>query len=190
MGIKYSKTSDKSRVELELNTDKILQPTYPASLVSIFSGAVAYADAPSPQMDTIDSLTLGIIVTAATFLAAKIGKKVGARAGFWAGGIAGSVTGATIGGAAGALGGDKGEKAEAAAAAGVIGGAAVGLTTAAILSVIGYVGGFAGGAYAGHVYSKEASMKYFFNKPAAAQTQVINLPKQDVPAMIAAFKPR
>mgnify|MGYP001618523251 CR=1 FL=1 len=189
MGIKYSKTSNKKRVKFEFNADKILQPTYPASLVSIFSGAVAYANAPSPQMDAIDSVTLGIIVTAVTFLAAKIGKKIGARAGFWAGGVAGSVAGATIGSAAGALGGDKGEKAEAAAAAGVIGGAAVGLTAAAILSAVGYVGGFAGGAYAGHVYSKEASMKYFFNKPAAAQTQVINMPKWDVPAMIAAFRP-
>ena len=191
MGIKYSKNGSKSRVEFEFNADRILQPTFPASLVGIFSGAVAYANAPRPQMDTVDSLTLGIIVTVATFLAAKTGKKIGAYIGEKAGFILGGTTGATTGATFGVLSKNSSDdKAKMAGAGAALGGFAGGLFGAAALGMIGYVCGFAGGAYAGHVYSKEASMKYIFNKPAAAQMQVISLPRQDVPAMIAAFKPR
>lgn len=189
MEVYISRNSDNKKNASETRSDSIFRPTIPATLVSIFSGAVSYANAPTPQMDTIDSISLGILVAVGTYLAAKVGKKAGGVIGSWTGGLLGGSAGVAVGTAAGSTLGDKGKKVESAALGGLVGGAAGTITGAIALAILGYTAGFFGGAYAGHVYTEKAAMKYFFNKPSAAPTQSINLPKQDVPAMIAAFKP-
>ena len=188
MEMKNSENGGNKKVTFETGGGSIFRPTIPATLVSIFSGAVSFANAPTPQMDTIDSLSLGILVAVGTYLSAKLGKKAGAFIGEWTGGLLGGSVGVAAGSAAGSAIADKDKKVESATLGGLVGGAAGTITGAIVLSALGYTAGFIGGAIAGHIYTEKAAMKYIFNKP-AAQTQVINIPKQDVPAMIASFKP-
>lgn len=164
--------------------------TVPATLVSIFSGAVAFANAPKPQMDTVESLSLALLVAAGTYLGAKIGKHVGFDLGALTGGVAGGIFTGGMGAAIGGLTAEKGKKAETAVAGALMGGTFGSLAGAMLIAVCGYCAGFIGGAHIGHVLSRDASMKYIFNKPAAAPTQSINLPMlKSAPELIASFRP-
>lgn len=190
MEAKNSGSAGNKKVTFEFKAGPIFELTIPASLVSVFSGAVAYAQAPKPEMDAMDSVSLGILVAIGTYLGAKAGKKTGEFIGAVTGGLVGWLAGAVFGSALGRFGSEKDEKIETAAAMRGIGGLFGGLAGAVVLTAVGYAAGFMGGTYAGHVLTRDASMKYIFNKPAAAApTQGINLPKQDMPAVVTAFKP-
>ena len=178
----------------EINTVFSLPIAIPTCAVAAGVSAIATFNSAAAPLNITQTLELSAATAAATFASAWIGAiTVSTAAGFVGLGIE-----QAIGGAYGAIEGVFAEKIDGLSRLETSkehfnwgrykfdANLAIGATFA------GFAVGLAASALAGHVYSQNLIETHFFksnDNQAPAQMQVINMPKQDVPAMIAAFRP-